>query len=89
MLADADLLLGIKLDLVASLTENKCQYDLEEEGVECEMLRKKAKRTRKDIDEMLGAKTNKILWSLGNKLAIHRVGDTLVSAQALIEDFEG
>ena len=50
---------------------------------------KKAKRTRKDSDEMLGAKTKPILWALENKLAIGRVEDTLVSAQALIEDLGG
>ena len=38
---------------------------------------------------MLGAKTKQVLWALENKLAIRRVEDTLVSAQALIEDLEG
>ena len=89
LLADADLLLGIKRDLVASLTENKCQHDLEEEGVECDMPWKKAKRTKKDLDEMLESKTKQILWALENRLAIRRVADTLVSAQTLIEDIEG
>ena len=50
---------------------------------------KNAKQTKKDLDEMLDSKTKQILWALENKLALHRVEDTLVSAQALIEDLEG
>ena len=84
LLSDADLLLGVKRDLV-----NKCHLDLEEDGVECEMPQKKAKRTKNDNDEMLAAKTKQVLWALENRLAIRRVEDTLVSAQTLIEDLEG
>ena len=77
------LMLGLKRDLVSTLSLQHRSADTEPS--ECLTPVKKARRDPTSRREMMTIKTRESLWILENRLAVKRAGQTLLSAEALIE----
>ena len=86
LLSPAAELQGLKQDLMSHLVLLHGPREPEEGP---EVPAKKRKRDRKNLEEMMEAKTRQCLWILENRLSIRRAGETLLSARELIAELEG
>ena len=82
LLSPAAELLGLKQDLVSSLSLRHCPRSCE--PTEDITPVKKARRCEHSRHEMIRTKTDQCLWMLENRLAVRRTRATLLSASELI-----
>ena len=82
LLSPEAVLLGLKQDLVSSLSQRHCRRSCE--PTEDITPVKKARRCEHSRQEMIRAKTSQCLWMLENRLAARRTTGTLLSASDLI-----
>ena len=84
LISQQDLGVRVKADLAATLERLHCpQEDLEEDSS------RPAKRLRKnadDVNEMLKAKTQQVLWTIENNVRMRRMRGTVMSCADLISD---
>jgi hypothetical protein len=84
LFSEQEVNLGIRRDLIASLEQQHCGCDVEEDITEnrpCKKLRKYTSSKQ----EMLGSLTKQVLWMLENRVAVSRVSDTVCSAAQLVQ----
>jgi hypothetical protein len=81
LFSEQEVNLGIRRDLIASLEQQHCGCEVEEDITE----NKPCKKLRKDTSskqDMLGSLTKQVLWMLENRVAVSRVSDTVQCSSA-------
>ena len=83
LIPEEALKLDVRKDLIASLEQQLCGPEDEEDTQDKRPL-KKFKNSSSNIDDNMASKTSQVLWMLENRVATSRVGATASSAALLL-----